>query len=136
MAAGTSLPGPLRRLPLEQLLLAAAIVASALAIYWPALTGGWLWDDQNLLGLNPALRTFRGLGRIWFSPTGPDYFPLTATVQWVQWQLWGPAVVGYHLTNVGLHALSAGLLWRLLRRMDLPFAWFGALVFLCHPLAV
>src|ERR1700722_2001166 len=75
MAAGTSPPGPLRRLPLEQLLVGAALVTAALAIFWPALAGGWLWDDQNLLGLNPALRTFRGLGQIWFSPTGPDYFP-------------------------------------------------------------
>jgi len=118
------------------LLLAAALVASALAIFWPALAGGWLWDDQNLIGQNPALRNLRGLGQIWFAPTGPDYFPLTATVQWVQWHLWGAGAVGYHLTNVGLHALSAWLLWRLLRRLDLPLAWFGALVFLSHPVAV
>ena len=136
MAAGTPPPGPLRRFPPEQLLLGAALVTSALVIFWPALAGTWLWDDENLIGLNPALRTFRGLGRIWFSPAGPDYFPLTATVQWVQWHLWGLRVTGYHLTNIGLHALSAWLLWRLLRRLNLPLAWFGALLFLCHPLAV
>ncbi len=112
------------------------ICLAALAVYWPALTGPWLWDDDVDIPNNELLRNAAGLWRIWVSPTTLDYYPLKFTVQWVQWQLWGDAVLGYHLVNVALHAAGALLLWRVFARLGLRFAWLGALVFVVHPLNV
>jgi len=120
----------------RRLLGAAAIVAAAFLIYWPALNGAFLWDDNLDLTENPALRDLRGLWRLWFAPPTLDYYPIKFTVQWVQWQLWGGHVVGYHVTNVALHALGGVLLWRVFDRLGLRFAWLGALLFVVHPLAV
>lgn len=115
---------------------ALLICLAALAVYWPSLHGPWLWDDDVDIPNNELLRDLPGLWRIWFSPTTLDYYPLKFTVQWLQWQLWGGAVLGYHLVNVALHAVGALLLWRVFTRLGLRFAWLGALVFTVHPLNV
>jgi Flp pilus assembly protein TadD len=100
------------------------------------LRGGWLWDDNNEVTENRILRDPDGLARLWFSPTGPDYFPLKSTWQWLEWQLWGPRPAGYHAASLGLHLLSALLVWQLFRRLGLRWAWLGGLLFAVHPLAV
>jgi len=114
----------------------AAIVLATAWVYAPAIPGLWIWDDSEEVAANPVLREPAGLARIWFAPSGPDYFPLKTTVQWVEWHLWGDAAAGYHLANVALHALSALLLWRVLWKLGVGPAWFGGLVFAVHPMAV
>jgi len=105
-------------------------------VYSPALRGDWLWDDLQEIPLNLTLRDRAGLAQIWFAQSGPDYFPITSSLQWLQWHLWGEARLGYHLTNLGLHLLGGFLLWRLLRKLGLRFAFFGGLLFVVHPLTV
>lgn len=113
------------------------IAALAAWIYWPALRGEWLWDDRADVPGNPLLRDAGGLARIWFEPGAlPDYYPIKASVQWLQWQLWGESTPGYHVTNVVLHVVAALLFWRLLSRLGLRSGWLGALVFTVHPVMV
>ena len=122
-----------RLFALRILLIAAAIVW----IYWPALHGGWLWDDNTYLAQNPLLQEPGRLWKAWFQPGSfIEYYPVEQTVQWVQWQLWGQDTLGYHLTNVGLHFLSALLVWRLLIKLGLRFGWVGGLLFAVHPMMV
>src|ERR1700722_10656486 len=102
---------------LQRSLGAALIAAATWFVYSPALHGGWLWDDDVEITGNLALRSGAGLWRIWFAPPAADYFPLKTTVQWVQWRLWGANVTGYHATNIGLHLLSAFLIWHLLSKL-------------------
>ncbi len=117
--------------------LKAALIASACAwAYWPAMRGGWLWDDTMYIVDNPLIRSPGGLGGIWFGSAGASYYPITETVRWAQWQLWGNATFGYHLTNLGLHLLGALLFWRLLGILGVRRAWLGGLIFAVHPLAV
>jgi protein O-mannosyl-transferase len=124
------------RLLTAVLLPALLIVAAGLWVYAPALHAGWVWDDVEEVTQNPVLRDPAGLGQIWTAPDGPDYFPLKATVQWLEWRAWGEAPMGYHAVSIGLHLLGALLFWRLLRQLGLRLAWAGGLLFAVHPLAV
>ena len=113
------------------------IAASVLWIYWPALHGDWLWDDSLYITDNPLLRNPDRLWKAWFEPGSfVEYYPIQETVQWLQWQLWGMDTLGYHLTNVFLHILSALLVWRLLSKFGLRLAWLGGLIFAIHPVQV
>jgi len=119
------------------LLRAAVIVLAGAWVFWPGIHGGWIWDDYLEIIQNRFLRDRAGIGKIWFRPEGMDYFPLKTTVQWIEWHLWGDRVEGYHLVSIGLHLLSALLLWRLLRKLGMGLgAWLGALLFAVHPLMV
>jgi len=105
-------------------------------IYWPALRGGWISDDKAGIALNRELLTAEGLGRIWRGTDSPDYFPLTGTVQWLEWHLFAQNTAGYHGVNVCLHLLSAVLFCRLLGKFGVGPAWIGGFIFAVHPLAV
>src|SRR5512146_3254230 len=87
----------------------AMIVFATLAVYLPALRGTPLWDDDFHL-TRPELQSLHGLWRIWFDlDTTKQYYPLLHSAFWLEHRFWGDAVLGYHLTNVFLHALSACL---------------------------
>jgi tetratricopeptide (TPR) repeat protein len=115
---------------------AALIVAAGLFIYWPALRGAWLWDDDTEITRNPVLGDPLGWWKIWVRPTGPDYFPLKTFLQWCEWHLWRDHVLYYHLVSVAFHLVGALLLWRLLAKLGLRRAYLGGLLFAIHPLCV
>ena len=121
---------------MRALLAAAALVALTAAAYGPAFTAGFVWDDDIFLTANPLIHASDGLYRFWFTTEPPDYFPLTSSMLWVEWRLWGMRAAGYHTVNVLLHTVSALLLWRVLRRLKVPGAWLGAALFALHPVAV
>ncbi len=115
---------------------AALLFCATLAVYWPALHGGLLWDDAAHVTA-PALQSLDGLRRIWFElGATQQYYPLLHTVFWIEHRLWGDAVLGYHLVNVFWHALAACLLAAILRRLRFPGAWIAALLFALHPVQV
>jgi tetratricopeptide (TPR) repeat protein len=111
---------------------AAILVMAALAVYWPALRGQFLWDDLLVVHRNPLVTGELGLASIWFRTD----FPLTSVAFWLEWLAWGNHPAGYHVVNVLLHATSAMLLWRLLARLRIRAAWLGAMMFAVHPVCV
>jgi tetratricopeptide (TPR) repeat protein len=114
----------------------ALIFGAALACYWPALRGAFLWDDQAHVTA-PELRSLAGLGRIWTDVHATQqYYPALHSAFWVEHRLWGDATLGYHLVNVLLHASAAVLLMLLLRRLRVPGAALAALIFVVHPVSV
>ena len=116
---------------------AGLIAAAIFFIYWPALHGGWIWDDDLYVRLNPIVQSPTGLWKFWCQPgSWVEYYPIEETVHWVQWHLWGAATLGYHLTNVLLQLLDCLLLWRLLARLGLRHGWVGGLLFAVHPAQV
>jgi tetratricopeptide (TPR) repeat protein len=107
-----------------------------LLAYWPALHGGFLWDD-NAHVTKPELRSLAGLARIWFEPGATQqYYPILHSAFWFEFKLWGESATAYHWLNVLLHATAAVLLVRVLQRLVLPGAWLAGLVFALHPVGV
>jgi len=104
--------------------------------YAPALRGGFVFDDYNLIVENPLVKANDGLRRFWFTTQAPDYYPLTWSLWWAEWRLWGDKPMGYHVLNVLLHTLNAVLIWFVLRKLAIPGAWWVAVVFAVHPVNV
>ncbi len=129
---------PERRRPraARRFLPAALIVGAALLACAPVFHAGFVWDDNNFLTANRLIRAPDGLYRFWFTAAPSDYFPLTSSLLWFEWRLWGQNAAGYHVVNVLLHAVSAVLLWRVLLRLKAPGAWLAGLLFALHPVAV
>src|SRR5580658_7975080 len=113
------------------LLLAVAVIV----VYQPVWSAGFVWDDQVYLLNNPNLFGLAGLKNIW-TTTAADISPLTFTTFWIEHALWGLAPLPYHLVNVLLHASCAVVLWRVLLRLGVPAAWFGAALWALHPVQV
>ena len=115
----------------------ALLLAALLFIaYQPAWHGKPIWDDDAHL-TREALRSWSGLGRIWVDLSATQqYYPITHSVFWIQSHLWGDAFFGYHALNLLLHALSAWLLVRIFRRLELRGGWLAAALWALHPVQV
>ncbi len=121
---------------LQDLATFAAIFLAAFLAYWPALRGGFIWDDDAHV-TGPALQSLHGLWRIWFQMGATQqYYPLLHSAFWVEHRLWGDAVLGYHLANLIQHAFSACLVVLIVRRLKLPGAWLAGCIFALHPVCV
>ena len=113
------------------------IVVSTLVAYTPACWSGYVWDDDDYLTQNVHVQSADGLYDIWFDRfASPQYYPLVFTTFWLEHKIWGLDPIGFHLTNVVLHALNALLLYKILHRFRIPGAWVAALIFAVHPVHV
>ena len=125
--------------------LAPAVFAAVVVAFLPALRFPFLnWDDQPNIVDNALLR-FDAPG-LTFMLTGSQlghWQPATWLTLAFDRLLWGGNPLGFHLTNVLLHALGAVLLFFLARRLKLAAgkraetaAVFAALFWALHPLRV
>ena len=114
------------------------LVAIVLLAYLPALQGGFVWDDDSwTTKLLRVLQDTSGLRAIWLEPkTLQQYYPLSGTTFWLDYQLWEFRPLPYHVENVLLHALAALLFWRSLRALRVPGAELASAIFALHPLMV
>src|SRR6266516_481489 len=87
--------------------LISAIIIAVAVVYLPALRGDFVWDDTLLITGNPLLRSFSGLLEIWSGGRTADYFPVTSTVFWIEYHLFGSKAVGYHAVNILLQTADA-----------------------------
>ena len=116
---------------------AAALVVLIVVAYLPALGAGFVWDDDHHVTKNAALASTAGLAAVWTTlDATPQYYPLTHTVFWIEHALWGLDPRGFHAVNLLLHAISALILWRTLRLLEVPGAWLVAAIFGVHPVHV
>ena len=123
-------------LPRREWLFCLCLFAATVIAYQPAWQGKPIWDDDAHL-TPPAFRSLDGLARIWLEPGDTQqYYPLTYSFFWVEHVLWGDATLGYHFVNILLHAFSALLLWKILRRLEVPGACLAAAIFALHPVCV
>jgi len=115
------------------LALAVILLAAVVFAYFPALLGGFLWDDDAHV-TRAQLRSLHGLWQIWFEiGATQQYYPVLHSAFWAEHRLWGDHVAGYHLVNVLFNAMAAWLLAAILRRLAFPFPALAAIVFALHP---
>lgn len=117
----------------------AALVVLALAALWPAMHGAFVFDDTPYIARNRLVLGDDGLRRLWTTTESGDFWPLSYTVFWLEWRLFGGNTLGYHLVNAGLHAGTSWMLWRIvaaLRFLPRGGAWLVAALFCLHPVNV
>ncbi|MBB5033879.1 tetratricopeptide repeat protein [Prosthecobacter vanneervenii] len=133
--AASAAPAP-RRLPEWAFMLALLLLA--FAAYYPSLNGGFVWDDDSwTANIEPMLRDGAGLWKMWRDPTAlQQYYPLSGTTFWLDFQCWGWWTLPYHVENLLLHLAAALLFWRVLVQFQVPGAWLAAAVFAVHPVMV
>ena len=128
--AGSGMPPTRAGRPL--LLLAAAVLP-----FLPSLSGGPLWDDDHYVFANPVVHNSRtGLIEAWQGRHLMDYYPVTHSLFWLEWQAFGDRPLGFRIVSCGLHAIGSLLVWHLLRQFQLPGAFLAAVVWATHPVQV
>jgi tetratricopeptide (TPR) repeat protein len=121
---------------LRRLFVGLGIFILTCAAYFPAFAATWNIDDSILALGNRFVAQPGGIKDIWIDRHQIDYFPVTITSFWLEYRLWGPSCLGFHLTQIFLHACCALLLWVILRDLKIPGAALGALLFAVHPVNV
>ena len=114
------------------------LAALVFAVYFPALTGDFVWDDDSwTTGIPGLLNGLQGLRWMWLHINAlQQYYPLTGTTFWLDYQLWEFWTTPYHVENILLHVLAALLFWRLLVQLQIPGAWLASVIFAIHPVMV
>jgi tetratricopeptide (TPR) repeat protein len=114
---------------------ALLLVLAVILVYLPIWHAGYIWDDEMILSANPCIVGPLGLREIW-TTSAAKFYPFVLTTFWVEHALWGLASLPYHLVNMGLHAASAVVLWRVLQNLNVRGAWLGAALWALHPVQV
>jgi tetratricopeptide (TPR) repeat protein len=129
-----------RRETLAALLLAAL----ALIAYAPIWGGGYQFlnvDDDEYVTANPQVQAGLTRASLWWSLTAfhsHNWHPLTWMSLQLDWQLYGPKPLGFHVTNILLHTANTVLLFLALQSLT-GALWRSAAVaafFAVHPLHV
>jgi tetratricopeptide (TPR) repeat protein len=129
-----------------------ALVLLVMLAFMPALTAGKVgWDDDDLLDTHTHYHALTADNLHWmFTTSYSGHFqPLTWLSYALDYALWERNPIGYHFTNVVLHALAAVAFYFVARRLlaaaarnrhgagswpILLSAAFAATVFAAHPL--
>jgi len=120
-----------------------ALAAAVLAIYSNVFFNQFLFDDQSMLVQNKFLHGWENLPSLLSNSnfSGADraggfHRPLQMLLYFLIYQLFGLSLPAFHALNVGLHAVNAGLVYRLGRCFNLQrgLAFAAGLLWAVHPL--
>ena len=133
-------------------LIPGLVALITLIVFSPALRNGFVnWDDWKNLVENENFRGFTWSHLRWMFTTFHlgHYQPLSWLTFALDYSLWGLEPLGYHLTNILLHAANAVVFYFVsLRLLAIATTWassavvlqlaagFAALFFAIHPLRV
>ncbi len=146
--AGSTRPseGETGRPPLWML---GVLLVLTLGAFWPALGGELVYDDLDLVGRNPTIRSIdrlsEGLSAAYWDFLDPEtasrigyWRPLTAVALYIGHQIGGGEPWAFHAVSIGLHVLAIWALFLFARRLSGSdfVAFFSALLFSLHPAQV
>lgn len=126
---------------------AIVVVVITALVFLPSVTGAFVFDDIQLISTNEYVQSWQHVGRafrthFWDVPLHDDaadvrryYRPLVTLSYLVNWILGGGKPWAFHVVNVVLHALTAGLAYRAATRWtrSIRLGFACALVFALHP---
>lgn len=122
---------------LPSVLLFIAFCSAAVIIYAPSFHGEFIWDDVRIYIVENALLSQpNAVYRFWFTNDPIDYYPLTYTTFWMEYQFVGAHPELYHIDNWLLHAASTLAVYWSMRELRVPGAIWLACLFLVHPIQV
>lgn len=125
----------IRKAPRHDLLFSLALIVLVFATYQQVWHAGFIWDDDAHLTKNVCIVGPAGFKEIW-TTSEATYYPLVLSTFWLLHKIVGLNPLPYHLANVVAHALAAVLLWRVLVRLRVRGACFGAALWAVHPVMV
>jgi protein O-mannosyl-transferase len=120
----------------------ALVVVATGVVYLNSFRNEFLWDDLHLIVDNPAIKHWSRAPGLFLTELFPHgilsgyYRPLQALTYLVDYSIWGLDPLGFHLTNVVLHAGAALLFQRLVTVLlqDATAGLVAALLFAVHPI--
>jgi len=121
---------------------ALLVFIAAFMAYANTLMSDFIWDDEYLILNNSQIKSFSHLGNVFKTYVGYGseninnfYRPLQEISNMVDYFLWGDYPIGFHLTNVVLHALVAVMVFVFLFYLtgNIPAAGIAALFYAVHP---
>jgi hypothetical protein len=111
------------------LLLAVAVIATA-AVYWPGVTGGWVFDDYPNIVDNAAIHITRGHSTLvaWVNSalSSPSSFlrrPLASLTFSVNWYFGNGDPWPFKVTNIVIHLINGVLVFCMLRALLRLVGW-------------
>lgn len=112
-----------------------------LAVYASGLGNTWVWwDDYLFIRDNPALHSPAGIIDIWTPGRDPirKFYPLTYTVHWLAFRLWGEWPTGHLLVALLLHGANSAAVYAVVRALggSARAGWIAGALFAVHPMHV
>ncbi|MEE8415688.1 MAG: glycosyltransferase family 39 protein, partial [Desulfobacterales bacterium] len=108
------------------------ILVSATLVYINCLDNDFVMDDMTLIRGNWKLRSLENIWNILFH----SYRPLRTMSYAIDYHFWGFNPVGYHITNIILHALSSLWVYAIIQRLtrNVRVSLYTAILFAVHPI--
>jgi protein O-mannosyl-transferase len=135
-------PAVLLGRPVKDWWLVAAVTIVTAAVFWPSVGYGFVnFDDDEYVYQNNMVLGGLSSDAIWWALTtrhATNWHPLTWLSLQLDATLFGKDAIGFHRTNVLIHAVTAGLTYLVFRRMTgaVGRSLSLALLFALHPLRV
>lgn len=102
------------------------------ALYWQAINGTPIWDDNSFWFSDPIMRPEFSYLKIW-----TDFaWPFSVTIQKFLMSVFQKKYYLYHSLSLILHFANSFLIYRAGRLLKLKYPFFYFLLFLLHPVAV
>lgn len=122
----------------------AAVAALVWIIYASTLSAAFVWDDHNLIEMQPERPGLADFGGLWVSDfwqkaqqkSGSQYYrPLTTTTFLLDRLFFGPSPLGYHFTNILIYSACCVLAYLVYKKLlgSWPLALALGLAFAAHP---
>ncbi|MEI8348528.1 MAG: tetratricopeptide repeat protein [Candidatus Omnitrophota bacterium] len=121
------------------------IILSAVVVYWNSLGGKFMWDDFGLIKDNAYITHHVNIPVFFTRDMGVGsnvqsnyYRPLQMVTNKIDYMFWGVNPLGYHITNLIFHILTALVLFWLLNVLfnKKNISFVASLLFVVHPVHV
>jgi hypothetical protein len=121
---------------------ALLLMIIACTVFANAALNGFVLDDQSIIVSNPLIRSLSGVPVLfesdYWEPTSREglYRPVSTMSYALDYAVSENAPLGYHVTNILLHAVNSVLVLLVLASLTrhAALAWTAAVLFAVHPI--